>query len=1597
MSFPYNSQNIGNRIFKPDQSDAVERLRVSNPQSLIDTDFEYSLQSSKWETLELMNNIPSFYSKTDDALFAPEQIIGLSGVNTIAVSVSTVPAVLSNWPDPRSTKTGPLTAGWTVLVEAYPFQSINSSCLGSYRRIDSTWPIIVNGVSQTRIGVHGGGAITIGPLVDVDTVENWNTVAGVLTGSVLWLNPGSTGRPGFGYSPTKNIYSSSAYAKRELATAPLTEFNYYSRLYNDILTIINDGSLTVTDQDCSVDYVYPLHTSLRRAYHRLLDVGLANERRAIHVFSSGPGISYWSSTDFRANSGVAVTGYIAQNNLWGKEPSWKVVEIYRNQPRIDITTMKGTSGLESWTESNSGPVLNRSMFTKFGVTFGTEVLYNEGNHSTATSELQGSAKIVNYGGVKAGGGVVLRVSNVATTTLTVGQPIVIDNSAENILDGTGLVVGLSSTPTFTDYTIIPRKKFVTTAGRSYNTANTNIYAGGIYTNSPISFVSITPTPGTDVITVTTPTAHNMFVGQPFFVVDPTKSDFDLYPWIGSFVIDQIISSTTFTYRSNAAISPQTESFSDLSTVKIYVRPEGLARHRSIDGGVQINTGNNSPYTQVIRQTRNYFRYQSGKSILFSTGLLFKPLYDVDSFSVNSTQYFQQQSPFITLTIRTEQPHGFSTNAFLEGPNIRTSGFSVRSGVNRYNDTFKVNSINDDYTFTVNIPVSSSFSNLYNTPNYVLPSDLAPGGNPKVEVRDWNDCVVRSGMFDEQNGIYFECDGRQLSVALRTSTLNLAGTVSVSKDSTIVTGTNTKFLSQLQERDYIVIRGMSYVVTQVLSDSVITISPKYSGVTNSGVKIAKTAERIVNQADFNLDKLDGTGASGYVIDLNKMQMIYFDYSWYGAGRIRWGVRATNGDIIYCHEMPNNNVNTEAYMRSGNLPARFEIFNKPKIGKILQGSSVKVSAGNTLNTLSAISVVIKKGPTPAGPFGNFSPPISGSILYQNIEGNTGYIFNLSDYSLVNTGNIKGGFYSTAVPTNARDTNYYPGYGTAEFTNLAKYGTSSIILSASSRYGGLDVPALTLYKPGLGQGSPQIIGNIDFCVEGYFYMRSFRAWDWLQSSYYLPTVITDANPALIWCGQSSGGATQYENNGWSVRVKRNLSRVPGTSSEIIANFGDLSQYGNSSVTQPLTSSTKCFILSTWHHVAFQRYQGMCKVFVDGVPVLSAFQPSPNMTYSYYYAKLLYGGIGGNESYAGEMRSFISSHVAMQGLRGVFGSIVYDPNGFVPPTLPLTTGTYSASTFFVEATINRDISANENNYYKAFTIPTNAAPTVREVASVQTLTPTASTILVSPSASFFLPNSGTILMGQEYINYTKIATKSTGEQLLRLVNRNVGGLPAVPQNSLYAGNTYTNITSINNNVSPALSHWGTSVIMDGEFNQDKSYLFTASMSAFVTAQLTTQEYPLISIRLAPSADYGIGASTGIRSLINRSIITLNDIQVVTRQANNIVVKLNCESPLWAQPSRWSPAGNGSISQYMDHSLNVGAISGGVVVAGFFSGEQDINRNQVTNTNIDIIRTLGNSILGGDGVFPDGPDILTVFARPFVSSPTNRTLAKVSWLEAQG
>ena len=81
-------------------------------------------------------------------------------------------------------------------------------------------------------------------------------------------------------------------------------------------------------------------------------------------------------------------------------------------------------------------------------------------------------------------------------------------------------------------------------------------------------------------------------------------------------------------------------------------------------------------------------------------------------------------------------------------------------------------------------------------------------------------------------------------------------------------------------------------------------------------------RTVNQADWNGDRLDGSGASGYTLDTTKAQILWMDFEWLGVGSVRCGF-IINGEYIVCHTFNNANDIDKVYMTTAILPVRYEI--------------------------------------------------------------------------------------------------------------------------------------------------------------------------------------------------------------------------------------------------------------------------------------------------------------------------------------------------------------------------------------------------------------------------------------------------------------------------------------------------------------------------------------------------------------------------------------------------------------------------------------------------------------------------------------------------
>jgi len=706
-----------------------------------------------------------------------------------------------------------------------------------------------------------------------------------------------------------------------------------------------------------------------------------------------------------------------------------------------LTNFKGGDTLRFFTSANPGSIQNYTVASVKsdtsiklrttvpsvnGVTINqitsltaTGALVAAGSQNgVTTQEITLSSLTTGVSTTASGTTAVTNLVTVGTTVgMTVNQPIVIYGTFGGIISGTTYYIKtIPSGTTLTLSTVSGGSELVltTTTGQSAQTLSGSVIApgylisgSGIPLNTKIGAITNIANKTVTLLSTTTntPSYITVALSTTAIVVQPT-----------------------FEYFINT---------------NVYVKSSATTQHRPFDGGVGMTTGL-TPDSSIIRQTRKYFRYQSGKGIQVSMAINFNPPTDMEELT----------SSLNVATVRTDLPHGFKPGTVNT---IRVTDAQVPTGNNGYNGSFIVSSVPTDYTFTYvyedtaligkatngsniisnvvsfagieagktlltgtfgatsiaanniitaidstartvtlttaasgssttasvssitrasnlvtlvtstehgvttgdyisvsGVTASSSLNVGYvqvtvvdsTTLQYTQESSDSTGsdgtmtllqrfttyrsngsnvayGFPKFNLTSWNDASIRNGLYDNQNGMFLEYDGRDLYCVRRSSVQQISGKINATYRSSLITGTDSKFSTQLSVGEYVVIRGMSYKVIGIDSDTRMYVQPEYRGSTLSNIIGTKTIDTKTPQSQWSVDKCDGMGRSGYILDLNRIQMAYIDYSWYGAGKVRFGFKDQNGHVIYVHEYIHNNKFVEAYMRSGNIPARYEV--------------------------------------------------------------------------------------------------------------------------------------------------------------------------------------------------------------------------------------------------------------------------------------------------------------------------------------------------------------------------------------------------------------------------------------------------------------------------------------------------------------------------------------------------------------------------------------------------------------------------------------------------------------------------------------------------
>jgi hypothetical protein len=255
--------------------------------------------------------------------------------------------------------------------------------------------------------------------------------------------------------------------------------------------------------------------------------------------------------------------------------------------------------------------------------------------------------------------------------------------------------------------------------------------------------------------------------------------------------------------------------------------------------------------------------------------------------------------------------------------------------------------------------------------------------------------------------------------------------------------------------------------------------------------------------FPLDSWNGNQAIIKALDWTKVQMIWMEYAWYGAGALRWGV-VINGEPWVVHQVGTGNgtvngvAQTKPWSRTGNLPVRYEqrdtgstglsVMTHYGVSVLIEGGIDKQRgftysygnyAGNQVRTAAANSIrfpvmSFRMRSMGADQFDNTQATITaGTVSSLTINANTPAITTIAGTSI----NSQSTFtftsahgYPVTNPANANSPSQYitlasfTQLGTATGYSIASGSTSLIITTSTGTF----YPSATLSGTGITSGT-------------------------------------------------------------------------------------------------------------------------------------------------------------------------------------------------------------------------------------------------------------------------------------------------------------------------------------------------------------------------------------------------------------------------------------------------------------------------------------------------------------------------------------------------
>jgi hypothetical protein len=772
---------------------------------------------------------------------------------------------------------------------------------------------------------------------------------------------------------------------------------------------------------------------------------------------------------------------------------------------------------------------------------------------------------------------------------------------------------------------------------------------------------------------------------------------------------------------------------------------------------------------------------------------------------------------------------------------------------------------------------------------------------------------------------------------------------------------TRFQDQFKVKDRFTIRGMVHEVTSIQGQGVLTFNPPYRGASiidaDHPVKICKIKELRVPQSQFNRDTFDGKGPSGFKVDLSRMQMIGIQYTWYGAGFIDYMMRGPDGNWLYAHRIRNNNVNDEAYMRSGNLPVRYEL-------TVESRNAVTSLAADLASSSASTDIITVNEPTTYF-------PSTGTLLVDN---------ELISYSNITPTGFTGLTRQAPLTYLINDINRTLGGQRASNHNA---GTSVNLISCTA------TPTLTHW------GSSFLTdGGFDL-ERGYYFNYSNTSvslgsgTNTITVPIYGALAVAAASPATWQVGDvltfASGTPPPGTLSVGSVNAAGPYITVNFNPSYVISVqlplYGWIPTHGvtiSGGTTVPSGSISVSSVTASTGDLTIAWTGSQAYTFPVGTVIING-SASASINQKVIVATAVSGtstsvalSIQAVGAGSGSTATFLAGHGVSNFLTVTGASVASSAPGTV--TLTVTGGTaatIAAGTSIVDSTSQATLLTIGTTSLTS-TTPQNITVATKVTNSSRPSTTAIATVLTQV-------NSGA----------------SSGFALyLNPITSNFAVGDVVTTAGITGGTTTISSISIN---PPQLVLATTGTI--GTISQynvinDTTNSLTAYASATGTAGLASSACAF-AIRLAPSVTNGLCGDIGSKELLNRAQLLLQKLEV-TSPFNVLTVGILNPTNIIFNSANWVNVNinaNGtqpSFVQFYPGNLITGTPQPGERVFSTI-----VQQNNQNNLDLSNLKEMSNSVIGGNQNFPDGPDTLVVFLTN-LSTSAGTVQVNLFWSEAQ-